>query len=213
MKIQNCLTLLLCLPLSLISKPEGVKEGAKKSGGFPSRGEIMKKFDTNNDGKLSEEERSILRQEMGGRAGGLPPLVAQKFDKDGDGKLNDEERASLRKEMITKGRKLPPPILGRFDKDGDGQISDEERTSLKKAWEDRKKTILEKFDADGDGRLNPEERKQAMVSFRNDAPNVKVPAGEENVEKGMAEKTGKKKGGESGKKGQGKKPKEKKKDS
>ena len=89
---------------------------AKKSN-FPGKDEILKKFDTDGDGKLNEEERKKVRDEMVSRRSGLPPLLAKKFDKDGDGKLSEDERAAFRKEMASKGRKLPPHLMQRFDKD------------------------------------------------------------------------------------------------
>ena len=117
---------------------------AKKSN-FPGKDEILKKFDTDGDGKLNEEERKKVRDEMASRRSGLPPLLAQKFDKDRDGKLSDQERAAFRKEMVNKGRKLSPHLMQRFDKNGDGVLSEEERSDARKAWEDRKKSIFGKI--------------------------------------------------------------------
>ncbi len=151
---------LFSLALCLFGNPSAGPE--KKKPGFPSGEEILKKFDADGDGQLSEEERKKVREEMASRRSGLPPLLAKQFDKDGDGKLSEEERDAFRKEMAIKGRKLPPHLMQRFDKDGDGTLSEEERAGARQAWEDRKKTMLEKFDADGDGTLNVEERREAI---------------------------------------------------
>ena len=87
------------LAFGLNAKPE--REGGKKGGppeGRPSREEVMKKFDKDGDGKLSEEEKAELRSDCPkrGRPGGRcpPPELMKKFDKDGDGKLSERKGPS-----------------------------------------------------------------------------------------------------------------------
>jgi Ca2+-binding EF-hand superfamily protein len=53
------------------------------------RAEMLKKYDTNGDGKLDDGERAKMRADRAAK------LVA-KFDKDGDGKLNAEELVAAR---------------------------------------------------------------------------------------------------------------------
>ena len=201
---------LVCLfPFALfaaVEKPEGEK---KKGPGFPSRGEMLKKFDLDQDGKLNEEERANLRKEMSGGKGPLPMLLAKKFDKDGDGELSEEERAAFRKQMVENGRKLPPHLMQRFDTDGDGTLSDEERAGAKQAWEDRKQEMIKKFDANGDGKLSVEERREAIKQAKFGEKKSPPTQGEGKPSKSKKVEKGLKKGG----KGEGKKPKEKKKDS
>ncbi len=114
------------LSIGLYAKPE--KDG-KKPGSFegrPSREEIIKKFDKDGDGKLSDEEKAELRKKMAQRSGGgrkLPPFLMKKFDKDGDGKLSDEEKAEARKAMEARRKEM----IEKFDKDGDGKLNEEER--------------------------------------------------------------------------------------
>jgi Ca2+-binding EF-hand superfamily protein len=207
---------LVCLfPFALFAAVEKPESEEKKGTGFPSRGEILKKFDTDQDGKLNEEERANLRKEMSRAKGALPMLLAKKFDKDGDGQLSEDERAAFRKQMVVNGRKLPPHLMQRFDTDGDGTLSDEERAGAKQAWEDRKKEMIKKFDADGNGELSVEERreaiKQAKFGKNSRSEEKKNPLGpkEGKVSNSKKAEKGLKKEG----KGEGKKPKEKKKDS
>ncbi len=95
--------------------------------GAPVREAILKKFDKDGDGKLSEEERAEARKSFsGGRPPRSPAALIKKFDKDGDGKLNEEERAALREE----GLKRRKEMLKKFDKDGDGKLNAEERKAL-----------------------------------------------------------------------------------
>jgi len=78
----------------------------------PSKEEIIKKFDKDGDGKLSEEERKAVgeafksRGRPGGPEAGNRPNkdeIIKKFDKDGDGKLNEEERKAAMEAMKAAG--------------------------------------------------------------------------------------------------------------
>ncbi len=82
------------------------------------KAEMLKKFDKDGDGRLSDEEKSTLRAEMQNRRGGgrdrkqwTPEQrdeMLKKFDTDRDGKLSQEERDTAREAMKasrTKGEK------------------------------------------------------------------------------------------------------------
>ena len=128
--MKKFLTILATVMLAcgLSAKPE--REGGKKGGspeGRPSREEVMKKFDKDGDGKLSEDEKAEIRKAMASRGGPggrrPPPELMKKFDKDGDGKLSEDERAELRKAMEARKKEF----MAKFDKDGDGKLNEEER--------------------------------------------------------------------------------------
>ena len=105
MKLLFTLITSLCLTVGLLQNLKKVEKGDRP--GRPSREEVMKKFDKDGDGKLSDDEKAEIHEAM---ANCKPPAhILEKFDKNGDGKLCDEEKAEIRKQMITK-----------FDKDGDG---------------------------------------------------------------------------------------------
>ena len=116
----------LAFAIGVSAKPEKGGKKGNPSEGRPSREEIIKKFDKDGDGKLSDEEKAELRKKMAERSGGgrkLPPFLMKKFDKDGDGKLSDEEKAEARKAMEARRKE----VIGKFDKDGDGKLNEEER--------------------------------------------------------------------------------------
>jgi hypothetical protein len=103
--ILSILGLLACLPADA-SAQEGKRRGKKEA--------ILKKFDKDGDGKLSEQERAAAkefkakRRAEDGRGGKLRGKVLRRFDKDGDRTLNDTERESLKKFLESrrgKGRK------------------------------------------------------------------------------------------------------------
>lgn len=118
----------------------------------PNFQQLIKQFDKDGDGKLNEQERAALREQMSkarrGKAGGnnndarrIPEQALKLFDKDGDGKLNEEERAAAmkaREERLKKngnnGQARPSmkEILAKFDKDGDGKLSESERAEIAK---------------------------------------------------------------------------------
>lgn len=101
----------------------------------PGSEEMLKRFDTDDDGTLSEAERQAMHEAMpkqrNRRAG--PPRqrhsreeVMKRFDTDGDGVLSEVERAA----MHTERERLREENRKRFDADGDGQLSEEERKTM-----------------------------------------------------------------------------------
>jgi len=88
--------------------------------GFPKRvnanAEAIKAFDKDGDGKLNDQERAAMREQMRKNR-------EKMFDTNGDGKLDDTERAAMQE-----ARKAQ---LKEFDKDGDGKLSVEERKAMR----------------------------------------------------------------------------------
>jgi Ca2+-binding EF-hand superfamily protein len=102
-------------------------EEAPKRPDRPLPPELLKKFDKDGDGKLSEEERAAMRAAGPVRNGELEKKMLEKFDTDKDGKLSDEEKAAAKaareKEMLEK-----------FDVDKDGKLSEEERKAARESF-------------------------------------------------------------------------------
>lgn len=72
------------------------KEEERKGQGRPDIKQLLKKYDTNKDGKLDAEERKAAGEARKAE-------FLKKFDKDGDGKLSAEERKAAYEAM--KGRR------------------------------------------------------------------------------------------------------------
>jgi len=136
--------------------------------------ELVKKFDKDGDGKLSEEEKvaAVKTTHKG---------FMEKFDANKDGKLSYEELAKVKEDVKKIMEERKQKMVKEFDKDGDGKWSDEEKEAMKKAMKERRKEMterrrkrrqemrkkmLEKFDKDGDGKLSDEERKAMQEAFR-----------------------------------------------
>lgn len=137
-------------------RPGQKRPGQAAAGGDrPNFQQLIKQFDKDGDGKLSEQERAAAREQMAklrrGQAGNdarrIPEQALKRFDKDGDGKLNEAERAAAakaREEFMKKkgkagagrpngqGRPDMKEILAKFDKDGDGKLSETERAEIAK---------------------------------------------------------------------------------
>ncbi len=84
--------------------------------------EFIKRFDTNGDGKLDENEKAVaketLRQERSARADKMQARMLKKYDKNGDGVLDAAEQTAALADLETR-----PMFIKRFDKDGDGALN------------------------------------------------------------------------------------------
>ena len=111
--------------------PDGMK------GARPGPEEIMKRFDADGDGTLSEAELQVMLEAMPNRHSGAegPPRhrpsreeIMERFDSDGNGELSEAEREA----MHTEQKCFREENRKRFDADGDGQLSEAERKTM---WE------------------------------------------------------------------------------
>lgn len=129
-------TLLAALAVTASANPKGPK------GACPDRPgkAFFEKFDTDGDGKLSEQEREAAKAAMKEKR----DAIIAKYDKDGDGKLNEGEREAAKEEFkalhgdhpMIPGRHIRERILKRFDKDGDGKLNEKERAAAKAAMKE-----------------------------------------------------------------------------
>jgi Ca2+-binding EF-hand superfamily protein len=120
-------------PMFLAATQFVMSAGAAETGTEAARdAEIIKRYDTNKDGKLDEAEVAAVKEQM---------LMAgqekreerhervqewiKEFDKNGDGKLDEAEKAVM--ETTVRARMEKRPLaMKRLDTDGDGKLSDAE---------------------------------------------------------------------------------------
>lgn len=72
-------------------KPEGDRQARMEA----RRAEMVKKYDKDGDGKLSDEEREAMKKDRRERMEQRRAEMLKQYDKDGDGKLSDEERKPM----------------------------------------------------------------------------------------------------------------------
>lgn len=144
----------------LVASTANADEQAK---GGRNRDDLIKKFDTNGDGKLDEQEKEAAKKEFqgkrgaGNRAGGMAELI-KKFDKNGDGKLDDQEREAAHKEM--KGGRKPGATKPTDGKPGAGKPGAGKSGNL-----ESNEKLLKHFDKNGDGKLDDDERAAAKAEM------------------------------------------------
>lgn len=146
-----------------------------------SRARLMRRFDKDGDGKLSEAERAEAVKALKAKSGHFKEMrkkfvsgVIAKFDKDGDGKLDEAELTEFledqRKAFESCRRPGRPPrdfnapkeILAKFDKDGDGFLNPQERRAMFEQARQKRDALFKKYDADGDGKLSDEEKNKML---------------------------------------------------
>lgn len=125
-KLTSSILALAFVSCGIANAEPGEGKGKKGTRGErPVPQEILEKYDTDKDGKLSPEERKAA-----GAARKAEMLA--KFDKDGDGKLDKEERKAA-------GEARKAEMMAKFDTDGNGELSDEEKAEMRKAMPPRGK--------------------------------------------------------------------------
>ena len=119
------------------------------------RADLLRKYDTNSNGELDEDEVRAITKEMTDR------WTLRRFDKDGDGRLSETESAAAEEATAQwRGRfqewsQRAKELTAKHDADGDGKLNPEERRAM---WQEmRGQWMTRRFDKDGDGKLNPQE--------------------------------------------------------
>jgi hypothetical protein len=87
--------------------------------GGAGRGAMIKKYDTDGDGVLSDSERATMRADFAAKHAAMKQKMLAKYDLNKDGKLDAAERKLMKEDKLeTRFKKL--------DKNGDGMVSFEE---------------------------------------------------------------------------------------
>lgn len=139
MKTTLLILTLSCLPAlagSLKARRQGATAGERAEQLLTNPGpRLLERFDTDKDGKLSDEEKSKARETIKARAGEAKGKVLEKFDTNGDGKLDESERTKARETVKDRVGELRQRLLKRFDSDGDGKLNEAERAKAREALE------------------------------------------------------------------------------
>lgn len=93
--------------------------------------EVIAGFDKDGDGKLSEQERKAMREEMKAKMDGRKAEMLKKFDTNGDGKLDETERAAMKAEREA----MHKALVEKYDTNKDGKLDPEEAKAARAAGE------------------------------------------------------------------------------
>lgn len=113
-------------------------KGAMQGGKGPMFEEILKKFDKDGDGKLSDAEKAEAKAALDARKSEWEKKVIAEFDKDGDGKLSDEEKAAAKAAHQANMEERKKMVMQKFDKDGDGKLGEAEKVEAMKFMQEHK---------------------------------------------------------------------------
>ncbi|MBX7157294.1 MAG: EF-hand domain-containing protein [Verrucomicrobiae bacterium] len=117
---------------------------------------MIKRFDTNHDGKLDSKELEVMKAKMAEMRKEHQERMLEKFDKNKDGQLDDQERAEMQKarqawqEQRAENREK---VFEKLDLNKDGKLDE---TELKKAQEKRLDKAMS-LDTNKDGKIDKKE--------------------------------------------------------
>ncbi|MCD6364802.1 MAG: hypothetical protein J7M14_02900 [Planctomycetes bacterium] len=134
------------------------------------RADLLRKYDTDKDGKLSDEERQAAFQQM--QAESRQNMI-DRYDTDADGKLSRQERRAMRREQRAPWNDAVRRwSLRDFDTNGDGELDEQEKAAtaaFSRKFAEMGKSLridLRMSDIDGDGKVSPEERREVAEQWR-----------------------------------------------
>ena len=110
--------------------PEGGRE--RRGGNRPLPPEVVKEFDKDGDGKLSDEEAKAAREARQAKAEEARKKMLEKYDTDTDGKLSQVYNKKMREDMLAKRKAL----LEKYDANKNDRLDPEEVKAAKDAGEE-----------------------------------------------------------------------------
>ena len=133
-------------------KVSAARTAGRVRGSWAGREDMIKQYDKDGDGKLSEAEQQAAREAWRAR------WELRRYDANRDGKLDEKETAARDKARAEREERRKE-FMKRFDKNENGRIDSDERAGIGEYYrQQRRKRELERYDKDGDGELSDEEK-------------------------------------------------------
>jgi Ca2+-binding EF-hand superfamily protein len=158
-------SLLLFAALAVSPSSVNAERGPFGNGGLP---EILKPFDVDEDGRLSEEERqAYIDAVRAGKVAHPPPRPdrphGNPWDTDGDGRLSDEERAAAREAIRARIVANRTERFNELDKNDDGSLTADELVGIPNITPELAARVLSHLDKDDDGKVSLDEFLSALT--------------------------------------------------
>lgn len=129
--------------------------------------ELIKLFDKDGDGKLSDSERVAMQEKIQARR---QANQKKPTGKEGESAQSDAVRSAATDAWKGQMEKRQKEIIAKYDKDGDGKLSDEEKKARQEESNARneayQKQRLAKFDENGDGILTGKEVEKSRAAHK-----------------------------------------------
>ena len=178
MKTTAMFTTVLVLGIAHVALAQADRHHHHREHRLPAH--LIEQFDLDLDGRLSQDERGLMREEMQLRGEGFKLKVLERFDTDEDGELSKEERRAA-----VESGEVPPHALMRKHRDrgerrgerGAGRFGPGDEMALAGPSQRGKRGFgrhrgprmspeqMQQFDTDGDGRLSHEEKQGAKEAM------------------------------------------------
>ncbi len=156
---------------SAVNEPEDRRRLTRKRSSRSDRWKkIVRQFDQDKDGKLSETELRNAREWAKNRtleADKMKKRVVMKFDSNGDGEISKDEWRGIQSLVRDYQKKGREDLICKYDLDRDGKLSRKEKQLAQVA---EKAEMLIKYDVSGDGELSNKERVKAFADMLENEP-------------------------------------------
>lgn len=143
-------TLVLCAAGGAWAEPAATESASSGQGARPFM-DVLRRADTNQDGKVSFEELQAVAPDF-------PKARFDKLDRNGDGFLSPEDRPARPGDSPGASRADRVERLRAADTDADGKVSREE---FDKAFPHAPGDLFTRLDTNGDGAISPADRPEA----------------------------------------------------
>ena len=132
---------------------------------------VLEQYDTDKDGKLSDEEKAAVKAEIDKRMKARRDEMMKKYDKDGDGKLSDEEKKARAEDWKNSRDQRPGMGEGRRGPRGsEGRPGSPNGPRRGGAMDPvmmlGHDLIMEKYDTDKDGILSDSEKEALKADVK-----------------------------------------------
>lgn len=117
------------------------------------KAERLQRFDTDQDGRLNQEEKYAAREQRQAKRAEF----RERADVNQDGQIDQQEKQQARAKWLEEH----PEMRERLGANQDGQINKEDRQAARQQWLEEHPELKERLDANQDGTIDQTEKQEA----------------------------------------------------